>query len=84
MKILLDVFYMNDRSGHGLYLYSSGNRYKGQYLAGKKVNIMVVCHLFKDAIITKHMGSEGRLYSSKSTNGGKGLKNSKINSYFTP
>ena len=24
-----------------------------------------------------HMGSEGRLYSSKSTNGGKGLKNSK-------
>ena len=31
-----------------------------------------------------HMGSEGRLYSSKSTNGGKGLKNSKINSYFTP
>ena len=28
------------------------------------------------------MGSEGRLYSSKSTNGGKGLKNSKINSYF--
>ena len=31
-----------------------------------------------------HMGSEGRLYSSKSTNGGKGLQNSKINSYFTP
>ena len=29
------------------------------------------------------MGSEGDLYSSKSTNGGKGLKNSKINSYFT-
>ena len=35
-------------------------------------------------IITPHMGSEGRLYSSKSTNGGKGLQNSKINSYFTP
>ena len=33
---------------------------------------------------TRHMGTEGRLYSSKSTNGGKGLKNSKINSYFTP
>ena len=33
---------------------------------------------------TAHMGSEGRLYSSKSINGGKGLKNSKINSYFTP
>ena len=31
-----------------------------------------------------HMGTEGRLYSSKSTNGGKGLQNSKINSYFTP
>ena len=31
-----------------------------------------------------HMGSEGGLYSSKSTNGGKGLQNSKINSYFTP
>ena len=31
-----------------------------------------------------HMVPEGRLYSSKSTNGGKGLKNSKINSYFTP
>ena len=34
--------------------------------------------------IGAHMGSEGRLYSSKSTNGGKGLQNSKINSYFTP
>ena len=34
--------------------------------------------------ISVHMGPEGRLYSSKSTNGGKGLKNSKINSYFTP
>ena len=34
--------------------------------------------------VCAHMGSEGRLYSSKSTNGGKGLKNSKINSYFTP
>ena len=45
---------MSDRSGHGLYLYSSGNRYKGQYLAGKKVNSMVVCHLFKAAIITKN------------------------------
>ena len=33
---------------------------------------------------TAHMVPEGRLYSSKSTNGGKGLKNSKINSYFTP
>ena len=33
---------------------------------------------------SNHMGSEGRLYSSKSTNGGKGLQNSKINSYFTP
>ena len=32
---------------------------------------------------TIHMGSEGGLYSSKSTNGGKGLQNSKINSYFT-
>ena len=42
------------RSGHGLYLYSSGNRYKGQYLAGKKVNSMVVCHLFKAAIIIKN------------------------------
>ena len=31
-----------------------------------------------------HMVPEGRLYSSKSTNGGKGLQNSKINSYFTP
>ena len=30
-----------------------------------------------------HMGSEGRLYSSKSTNGGKGLKNSKIICHFT-
>ena len=28
------------------------------------------------------MGWEGRLYSSKSTNGGKGLKNSKIKSYL--
>ena len=36
------------------------------------------------AFNTYHMGSEGRLYSSKSTNGGKGLQNSKINSYFTP
>ena len=35
-------------------------------------------------IIAPHMGPEGRLYSSKSTNGGKSLKNSKINSYFTP
>ena len=25
------------RTGHGLYLYSSGNRYKGQYLNNKKV-----------------------------------------------
>ena len=47
-------FYSSYRSGHGLYLYSSGNRYKGQYLAGKKVNSMVVCHLFKAAIITKN------------------------------
>ena len=31
-----------------------------------------------------HMGPEAHVYSSKSTNGGKGLKNSKINSYFTP
>ena len=31
--------------------------------------------------LVHHMGSEGRLYSSKSTNGGKGLKNSKIKSY---
>ena len=31
-----------------------------------------------------HMVPEGRLYSSKSTNGGKGLENSKIKSYFTP
>ena len=28
------------RSGHGLYLYSSGNRYKGQYVAGRKVNLV--------------------------------------------
>ena len=27
------------RTGHGLYLYSSGNRYKGQYLNNKKVVI---------------------------------------------
>ena len=25
------------RSGHGLYLYTSGNRYKGQYVSGRKV-----------------------------------------------
>ena len=25
------------RNGHGLYLYTSGNRYKGQYVLGKKV-----------------------------------------------
>ena len=31
-----------------------------------------------------HMGSEGRLYLSKSTNGGKGFKNSKIKYYFIP
>ena len=31
-----------------------------------------------------HMGPEAHVYSSKSTNGGKGLQNSKINSYFTP
>ena len=31
-----------------------------------------------------HMGSEGVLYSSKSTNGGKGFKNSKMKYYFTP
>ena len=34
--------------------------------------------------LVAHMAPEGRLYSSKSTNGGKGLKNSKINNYFTP
>ena len=27
------------RHGFGLYLYQSGNRYKGQYVAGKKVRI---------------------------------------------
>ena len=27
----------NVRSGHGLYLYASGNRYKGQYVRGRKV-----------------------------------------------
>ena len=37
-----------------------------------------------DIVDIIHMVPEGRLYSSKSTNGGKGLKNSKINSYFTP
>ena len=26
------------RHGFGLYLYSSGNRYKGQYVNNKKVN----------------------------------------------
>ena len=34
--------------------------------------------------VMAHMGSEAHVYSSKSTNGGKGLQNSKINSYFTP
>ena len=34
--------------------------------------------------VWKHMGPEAHVYSSKSTNGGKGLQNSKINSYFTP
>ena len=52
--ILPRILFYFYRSGHGLYLYSSGNRYKGQYLAGKKVNSMVVCHLFKAAIITKN------------------------------
>ena len=33
---------------------------------------------------SEHMGPEAHVYSSKSTNGGKGLQNSKINSYFTP
>ena len=28
---------LTTRSGHGLYLYTSGNRYKGQYRAGRKV-----------------------------------------------
>ena len=28
------------RHGFGLYLYQSGNRYKGQYVAGKKVRII--------------------------------------------
>ena len=46
------------------------------YLEHKKGR-MVVC---KQA----HMGPEAHVYSSKSTNGGKGLQNSKINSYFTP
>ena len=32
------------RSGHGLYLYSSGNRYKGQYVAGRKVNLYFLSH----------------------------------------
>ena len=36
------------------------------------------------SIMLAHIAPEGRLYSSKSTNGGKGLQNSKINSYFTP
>ena len=40
--------------------------------------------IFSITVNIPHMGSEGRLYSSKSTNGGKGLQNSKINSYFTP
>ena len=35
-------------------------------------------------LIAPHMGPEAHVYSSKSTNGGKGLQNSKINSYFTP
>ena len=39
--------------------------------------------IFSITVNMPHMGSEGRLYSSKSTNGGKGLQNSKINSYFT-
>ena len=45
---------------------------------------MIIIIIIITIIVIIHMGSEGRLYSSKSTNGGKGLKNSKINSYFTP
>ena len=38
--------------------------------------------IFSITVNMPHMGSEGRLYSSKSTNGGKGLKNYKIKSFF--
>ena len=39
---------------------------------------------YLDILLLEHMGPEAHVYSSKSTNGGKGLQNSKINSYFTP
>ena len=46
--------------------------------------ICFLSYIFIPYFNSLHMGSEGGLYSSKSTNGGKGLQNSKINSYFTP
>ena len=60
-------------------------------MLGQLVDLCLICFaggvMFQCLIANpklKHMGSEGRLYLSKSTNGGKGLQNSKINSYFTP
>ena len=47
------------RTGHGLYLYSSGNRYKGQYANNKKVTCLdihftdptpKVCHLKSSSV----------------------------------
>ena len=41
--------------------------------------LIVMTDDVNDSYMRTHMVPEGRLYSSKSTNGGKGLKNSKIN-----
>ena len=44
----------------------------------------IAIHAIWKSRVHSHMGPEAHVYSSKSTNGGKGLQNSKINSYFTP
>ncbi len=42
LRIVTEQYLSLFRSGYGLYLYASGNRYKGHYKNGKKVRAYTV------------------------------------------